>query len=186
MIVVAPIEGKAVVNDEGGPDPDRTSHLDRTPDPDRTVEWAAVYVEHATRLIRLATVLIGPDDAPDLVTEAIRRAVHARQWTQVERRGAYLTVAVVNEARQLRRRRTRRRDRELRAQRLDLEPVPVELDVDTRAALDVLSDQQRAIVYLHYWEDLSIPQVALELAVSEGSVRKQLARAKDRLRKVLS
>ena len=58
-------------------------------------------------------------------------------------------------------------------------------DVDVRAALTELSPQQRAVVFLTYWEDRSIPDVAAVLDVTEGTVRRQLARAKDRLRKVL-
>lgn len=52
-------------------------------------------------------------------------------------------------------------------------------------ALGELSPQQRSVVYLAYWEDLSVADIAGTLEVSEGTVRRQLARARDRLRKVL-
>jgi len=45
--------------------------------------------------------------------------------------------------------------------------------------------QQRAVIHLTYWEDLTPSVVATRLGVSEGTVRRQLARARDRLRKVL-
>jgi RNA polymerase sigma-70 factor (ECF subfamily) len=48
-----------------------------------------------------------------------------------------------------------------------------------------LSPQQRAVVYLTYWDDLTPAQVAVLLAVSEGTVRKQLARARVHLRRIL-
>ena len=48
-----------------------------------------------------------------------------------------------------------------------------------------LSEQQRAVVFLTYWEDLAPAQVADLLGVSDGTVRKQLARARDQLRRIL-
>jgi RNA polymerase sigma-70 factor (ECF subfamily) len=162
--------------------------------PEETLEqrdgWDTVYVAHSLRLIRLATVLVGPDDAPDLVSEAVRRAVHQPGWASVRDQGAYLVTSLVNESRQLHRSRTRRQARERRAARLvphahlaHGQPAPADLDV--RVALDALSPQQRAVVFLTYWEDLAIPEVAHLLDVSQGSVRKQLDRAKAKLKRVL-
>jgi RNA polymerase sigma-70 factor (ECF subfamily) len=153
-------------------------------------DWETVYVAHSLRLIRLATVLVGPDDAPDLVSEAVRRAVHQPGWTSVRDQGAYLVTSLVNESRQLHRSRSRRRAREQRAARLVPQPLvahgqPAPADLDVRAALEALSPQQRAVVFLTYWEDRTIPQVAHLLDVSPGTVRKQLDRAKTKLKRVL-
>lgn len=151
-------------------------------------DWEAVYSTHALRLVRLATVLVGPDDARDLVSEAVRRAVHSPSWPAVRDQGGYLVSCLVNLTRQFHRERTRRDARERRAARLmpqasiHEEPPP---DVDVRIALERLSPQQRAVIYLVYWEDLGVGQVARLLDVSEGSVRKQLARAKSKLRELL-
>jgi DNA-directed RNA polymerase specialized sigma24 family protein len=41
------------------------------------------------------------------------------------------------------------------------------------------------VIFLTYWEDQSPAQIAALLAVSEGAVRKQLARARDHLRRIL-
>ncbi len=61
-----------------------------------------------------------------------------------------------------------------------------EIDPDVAmAVMAVLSPQQRAAVFLTYWEDLDVRSVAELLGVSEGSVRKQLGRARSRLREVL-
>jgi RNA polymerase sigma factor (sigma-70 family) len=155
---------------------------------EESLDWEAVYVAHSLRLIRLATVLVGPDDAPDLVSEAVRRAVHRPGWAEVRDQGAYLVASLVNEARQFHRERSRRSAREQRAARLvpeaeRYEPAPVDLDV--RDALAALSPQQRAVIFLVYWEDQQIGQVAHLLDVSEGTVRKQLDRAKAKLRRVL-
>ena len=62
------------------------------------------------------------------------------------------------------------------------QPAPA---VDAHRALGQLSEQQRAIVFLTYWEDQSPAQVADLLGVTEGTVRKQLARAREHLRRIL-
>lgn len=51
--------------------------------------------------------------------------------------------------------------------------------------MSVLSTRQRATVILTYWEDLTPGEVAGRLGVSEGSVRRHLARGRSKLREVL-
>jgi RNA polymerase sigma factor (sigma-70 family) len=63
---------------------------------------------------------------------------------------------------------------------------PVEIDVDVLTAVARLSIQQRAAVYLTYWADLPPSEVAGRMGISEGSVKKQLARARRRLGEWLS
>jgi RNA polymerase sigma-70 factor (ECF subfamily) len=62
---------------------------------------------------------------------------------------------------------------------------PMEVDVDVLAAVNKLSVQQRASVVLTYWEDLTPAQIASRLGISEGSVKRHLARARARLRELL-
>jgi len=52
-------------------------------------------------------------------------------------------------------------------------------------AIRSLSPQQRAVIYFTYWEDLRPGDVAELLDIGEGSVKRQLARARARLREVL-
>ena len=63
--------------------------------------------------------------------------------------------------------------------------APVEVDIDVLAAVDKLSVQQRASVVLTYWEDLGPSDVASRLGISEGSVKRHLARARARLKELL-
>lgn len=51
-----------------------------------------------------------------------------------------------------------------------------------RDGLDSLSPSQLSVVFLHYWDDLTLEQVASELGLSVGTVRSHLDRAKRRLR----
>ncbi len=141
-----------------------------------------IYARHADELTRFATVMVGPDDAPDVVTTAVLRAFESRQWPSVANPRAYLYRAVMNTARNWRRSAARRRRRE----QLIAGPVLVtdpEPRPDVRAAIESLSPQQRAVVYLTYWDDLAPEEVAARLGISIGSVRKHLGRARTQLRR---
>lgn len=50
------------------------------------------------------------------------------------------------------------------------------------AAIGGLSKRQRAVIVLHYFEDLTIPQCATALGCSLGTVKTQLTRALAKLR----
>ena len=63
--------------------------------------------------------------------------------------------------------------------------TPGELRPDVLEAVARLSMRQRAAVFLTYWSDLDPVAIAELLDVSEGSVRRHLARARANLRKVL-
>lgn len=145
-----------------------------------------VYRLHADELVRYATALVGPTDAPDVVVDAVLSAVGSPGWSAVGNQRAYLYRAVLNTCASLRRRDARRSVREARAGAVaDPGASPDDASLDARRALAGLSPQQRAVVYLTYWDDLAPAQVAALLGVSEGSVRKQLARAREHLRRVL-
>lgn len=146
-----------------------------------------LYREHADELTRYATVLVGPDDAPDVVIDAVLATFASPGWRRVEHPRAYLFRAVLNTANSRHRSAGRRRRREsvvaLRERPSDAREQEAALDV--HRALGTLSPQQRAIVFLAYWDDQTAAQIADTLDVGEGTVRKQLARARARLRTVM-
>jgi len=147
---------------------------------------AEVYQQHAPRLMALAASLAGPSNADDVVATAVLSAITSPGWASVENHGAYLTRAVVNEVRTTHRGALRREARErrfaARGSAAGPEPDPVP---EVLTALAALPLRQRAVVFLTYWSDLTPSDVALELDISEGSVRKHLARARAALRKDL-
>ena len=143
-----------------------------------------IYRKYADDLVRFATGLVGPFDASDVVTDACLRTFGSPRWRDVTHRRAYLYRSVLNQARSQHRSTLRRRVREQRAA-VDHATAPVEVDVDVLAAVDKLSVQQRASVVLTYWEDLTPNEVALRLGVSEGSVKRHLARARSKLKELL-
>lgn len=145
---------------------------------------ADLYRMHSGELLRYATVLVGRDDAQDVVANAFARSLASRAWPAVANRRAYLFAAVTNEARNHARGAARRRNREAR------QPMarPLELDTprpDVRAAIETLSVRQRAVVYLAYWEDMTDQMAAEHLGISPGAVRRHLGRARERLRELL-
>lgn len=97
---------------------------------------------------------------------------------------AYLFRAVVNHAHDLRRSRERRWARDLAAIGSTSMAAP-DTFIDVRRAVAGLSVQQRAVVYLAYWEDLTERSIADFLQVSPGTVRRHLVRARSNLRKAL-
>ena len=143
-----------------------------------------IYRKYSDDLVRFATGLVGPFDAQDVVTDACLRSFRAKGWAQVQNRRAYLYRSVLNHARSHHRSTLRRRLREMKSASPAVQ-WPYEVDVDVLAAVDRLSVQQRAAVVLTYWEDLSVAEVALRLRISEGSVKRHLARARSRLRETL-
>jgi RNA polymerase sigma factor (sigma-70 family) len=150
-----------------------------------TIEEA--YRKWADDLVRYSTALVGPADASDLVAEAFANVLARGDsaWgTVVEPRG-YLYRAVTNAARMSARSGARRRARELRWP--DIEVIgELLVDPEVRRSLDRLSVQQRAVTYLNYWHDLSPREIASLLSISEGTVKRQLARARSSLREVLA
>jgi RNA polymerase sigma-70 factor (ECF subfamily) len=152
-----------------------------------TLSDQELYRAHAEELIRYATVLVGPDDAPDVVTDAVLSAFATPAWSQVAQPRAYLYRSVLNTALSSHRARERRRRRETAVAMRPVAPEssPAESAIDVHRALATLSPQQRAVVFLAYWQDQPPSQIAATLDVSEGTVRKQLARARAQLRKVI-
>jgi RNA polymerase sigma-70 factor (ECF subfamily) len=154
-------------------------------DPTRA-DVGETYGECAAELIRYATVLVGPTDAQDVVSDAVLHVfASVKDWSSVTNQRGYLFRAVLNQASSHQRSSGRRRRREERAALPEQAPAPDAASIDAHRALAQLSAQQRAVVYLTYWEDLATSQIATLLDISEGSVKKQLARAREQLRRIL-
>ena len=145
---------------------------------------AELYEKHAEELTRFAAVVVGPSMAPDVVSEAVLRAMNARAWPKVSNKRAYLYRSVFNEAKAEQRSFVRRR-------RLEERVAPSEAVLDAEPSVDVvkaivqLSPRQRAVIYLSYWEDLTTEEIAALLSIGVGSVHRHLARARARLRRML-
>jgi|SRR5262245_14631602 len=151
---------------------------------DPEISDADIYQRLAPELIRMATALVGRADAADVLSGAVVRVLASPKWPGVVNHRAYLYRAVCNEANTWLRRSAARRAGEARVPVEDRWELP-NLRPDVRRAVARLSVRQRAVVVLTYWADLAPAAVAEQLGISEGSVRRHLARARSSLRRVL-
>lgn len=156
------------------------THIDQIPEAAIERLWR----EHSRDLVSLATVLVGPTDAHDIVVDAFLRAAPAADRPAVLNARAFLMRSVVNRAHDLRRSRERRWRRDLAAVGPASASGPDSF-VDVRRAVSTLSLAQRSVVYFVYWEDRTEAETAELLGVSVGTVRRHLVRARIHLRKVL-
>lgn len=143
------------------------------------------YETHAADLTRFATSLVGPTDASDVVHDAVVSLLATDALVDADNPRALLYRAVLAKANSFHRSRFRRRRREQRF--VDsLVAVDPERPPEVLASLVRLSPQQRACVWLAYWEDLDAIRISERLGIAEGTVKSHLARAREKLRKVIS
>lgn len=147
------------------------------------------YEKWANDLVGFATTLVGPVDAADVVADAFVELLDDRAgWGRVERPRAFLFGVVANRARMQVRSSARRRSRERRfgaGQRSRLD-VTADGPGGAQRLFGQVSLQQRTFQFLAYWEDWPIAEIATHAGVSDGTVRKQLARARSKIREELS
>lgn len=148
---------------------------------------------HISDLVRMAYVITWDEfEAEDLVQESLFRV--SRRWSTVgcmEMPLAYARRVVVNLAFDGRRRRSRRR-RELTAsylapladERAALELEALSFRSELADALGQLTRQQRTVLGLRYFLDLSEAEVAAVLGCSTGNVKSTASRALARLREL--
>ena len=149
------------------------------------------YERYAEDLVRYAALLVPRSVAADVVAETFADLLRNTDgaWSRVRQPKAFLFGAVANRARMHHRQTARRRQRERQLVGATYQSADVAVDdssTELAEVLDELSVQQRAVIYLTYWQDLSVAQVAETLGVGDGTVRRQLARARNHLRGALS
>jgi RNA polymerase sigma factor (sigma-70 family) len=144
-----------------------------------------VYRKYADDLTRFATGLVGPSNAADVVSDAVLRCFGSPGWSTVHEKRAYLYRSVFNRSVEFHRATGRRRAREEMVALPDLVDPP-EVRPEVFAAVQRLSVRQRAVIVLTYWDDLGPSSVAQLMGISEGAVKRHLARARSRLKEELT
>lgn len=147
---------------------------------------------HQDVAVRVATLIGGPADAPDVAQEAFVKA-----WRALDRfrPGApfrpWLLRIVANEARNARRAAGRRAHLALRATavvpadasgRFDLLAIAAEERGRLLRALERVSDADRDVISCRFFAELSERETAAVLGCRPGTVKSRLSRALDRLR----
>jgi RNA polymerase sigma factor (sigma-70 family) len=161
-------------------------------DPDA---FADVFERHHDAIHRHLARRLGVDMADELAAEAFAVAFDKR--ARYDARFADARPWLFGIATRLAHRHCRREARELRAYaRTGLDPTVPAADegpADARvaapalaAALAVLSPDDRDVLLLHAWEDLTHSEIALALSIPEGTVKSRLHRARRRVRAALA
>jgi RNA polymerase sigma factor (sigma-70 family) len=149
--------------------------------------WEHAFTVHHPRLYGFAVFLVGPSMADDLLSDTMMASQSAKVWPLTGDPIPYLFRALTNQSRKNWRSTQRRITRELRYEATrSADSSEAAIDPALKQVLLSLSPQQRSVVFHAYWLDLDIATIAIQLNVSEGTVRKQLARARAKLREVLT
>lgn len=163
-------------------------------DPER---FALIFDRYFDAIHRYLRRRVGRASADDLTAEAFVIAFRRRESYDVARSdaGPWLFGIAAN----LVRRHSRKERRELRAYaRTGVDPIQDEIaDAESRIdsvaagrqladALASLSRDDREVLLLYAWADLSYQEIADGLAIPLGTVRSRLARARRKVRELLS
>ncbi|MGF1618061.1 MAG: RNA polymerase sigma factor [Acidimicrobiia bacterium] len=140
---------------------------------------SALWTVHSRDLIHYAAGLIGPTEAEDVVSSVFLRIMERQGFSSIDDPRRYLFRAVLNECRMRFRRVSRQRM--LYLGNLDV-VLPPELHPEVFEAVMTLPIQQRAAIYLVYWEDLSVDDTATLMDISPGTVKRYLHLARRKLR----
>lgn len=146
--------------------------------------------ERGAGLLAYARLLTGNDaEAEDVFQDALVRSFsRGRTFTHVNAAEAYVRRAIPSVfIDRLRRRRTRdvAHEREAHTQDVAVGMGDRDAVLDVRAALADLPPRERACTVLRYYDDLTVPQIAAQLGLAEGTVKRYLADASARLAHVL-
>jgi RNA polymerase sigma-70 factor (ECF subfamily) len=140
---------------------------------------ADVYIKYRDDLLRYATSLVGPDRAEDVVSTVVLRTMRGQGLAELDRPHAYLMKSVLNESRSV-----WRRVSTVPLSEADSRHLPDEI-IETLDALWRLPVRQRAAAFLFYWEDRSVTEIAELMGVRDGTVKRYLHNARQRLKRSL-
>ena len=143
-----------------------------------------LYLLHGPSVMRFAASLLGADDAPDVVHNAMASLIASGALADADNPRALMYRAVLARARSFQRATFRRRRRERQFVSNIVVAAP-EVIPEVADAVAGLSPQQRACIFLTYWEDMSPLQIGDHLGIAEGTVKQHLARARRRLKEIL-
>jgi RNA polymerase sigma-70 factor (ECF subfamily) len=142
-------------------------------------ELESLYRERLPDFTRVATALAGDEEAGrDAVQEAFAKALRRRRRFRGDGNlEAWVWRIVVNAARDA----GRRRRRKLGA------PPPVEARAEELGLpLELLTERQGEVLFLHYYADLDYSTIADALGISPGTVGATLSAARQTLRGALT
>ncbi len=156
----------------------------------RADAFESLVESHGPAIYRLATAIVGPEDARDVAQEALVAAWRdLPNLRRVDRFEVWIRRIVINRSRNALRSRGRRPAERLEGMTV-AEPASSTPDfrdaIHARDSLDVafagLSADHRAAVVLHYGAELSIRETADAMGVAVGTAKSRLHAALGRMR----
>ena len=146
-------------------------------------EYEALVNEHSDMVTRLCILHSASVwDAEDCYQNTFFKLFEALLKGIVENPKAWLIRVALNECRSLMRKRLRRT-----AVSLDELEIASEdkSGIETLDAVFSLSPKYRDVIYLHYYEDMPVAEIADAMGVGENTVKTRLRRARAKLKDVL-
>jgi len=147
---------------------------------DWEVVLATLVADRGDALTRYAYVLCGnADDAADLVQAGLVATFgRLRNGFAIERAEAYVRRAIATAHIDRGRRASRWRATahlHVAADRVDAPDVATDRRIDLKAELDGLSPRERACVVLRFYGDQKVDDIAADLGISSGAVKRYLS-----------
>lgn len=147
-----------------------------------TAALADLYRSHGDHFRRVAYLATGSREAAeDLVQEAYLRV--RQRWDELDVPAAYLRVVLVNLCMAWNGRSAMARERIVAAPREVIEGPEID---ETWDLLTSLPRDQRVVLVLRYYDDLSTEEIARILGTNPATVRTRIHRALSKLRRDLS
>jgi len=156
-----------------------------------------IVAQYSSLMLRTATMIVSDHDiAEDVVQDAFIQAWH--HLADLREAGAlrpWLMRIVVNQCISFKRRLTRttafvrqalsEQEIDLTAQIADHHKGRMERDWDLAQAIEELPMKQRVVIVLHYYNGMTLPEMAQSLHTSENTLKKRIQAALANLRCVL-
>jgi RNA polymerase sigma-70 factor (ECF subfamily) len=159
--------------------------------------FSSIVDQYSTLMLRTASMIVGDRDiAEDVVQDALIQAWH--HLGDLRNAGAlrpWLMRIVVNQCISFKRRLARttsfmrqalsEQETDLIAQAADDYKGRMERDWDLAHAIETLPIKQRVVIVLHYYNGMTLPEMAHSLHISENTLKKRIQAALTNLRRML-
>lgn len=159
--------------------------------------FGEIVSQYSTLMLRTASMIVGDRDiAEDVVQDALIQAWH--HLADLRKTGAlrpWLMRIVVNQCISFKRRLARttafmrqalsEQETDLIAQAADDHKGRIERDWDLAHAIESLPLKQRVVIVLHYYNGMTLPEMAHTLQTSENTLKKRIQAALTNLRRIL-
>lgn len=156
----------------------------------KAAAFELLYKKHYQRVYRIAKgVLLSPDDALDATQEIFTLAYkNIKKFDERSKFSTWLCKIALNRSIQEARRLQKYKKRE--AQLIEATDIPDAgpqmNDPHVINTLAQMKPQDRAVLVLHYWQQMTAEEIAQVMESTEGAVKVRLHRARDRFKNLYS